>query len=1046
MYYVPISLCTKPPKTVTKRIGVCVVSAYIYRVKQFLLLACIVCPVLQANAQAGLNNVHVLGDEQGYTGYNYSIIYQAPSGKIYTSTYDGEIAIHGNNYSIPLEKISRQPGVNGFFLEINTNEAWYYDSKRIVIILGDSIYRTIQIPGETHLFSRMGAGLIYLIKEKTRIAIYFFDGKSFVIKTYDYSMSLSKEATFQSVFKNGAPFLSTMDGDSLKIYQPDVTSFSFRLLKSYYTGTVIVAGFIDEMNFYMAKMPEYRHFLIVENGIIREKFKKNDDPESLFLIQRQSYPFGIKKLKNGRLQIFNFTEQDNKLNSAIESIDNIHLTSAATTYGSWNASTGNKPVRISKTVYRYPGIFKNNRSHGIFSLRSDDEGRIWAGGYEGGISVIHNDSIIRFPADELHITNGGSWVGNHMYLISEGQPNGLYQINRNGKYNLLTNGFTGFYSLLSADKKYFYLGTGNFEGMWRTKSTSLESGKPDWEKLDSTKGITLFNILTITEDKTGRIWCGHPKRGVSVYNPDNGHAQTWLIEKQETPFGVFSSITDSRGTVWFGSAGQGLWYYDDYTLPANPLSCKKARHPLLNSAKTITSLTIYKEWLVISAYDKMLLLNLDTFYQKKKILVRYLNPDDASFSSFTEQNTSLTSAKDNSVWFSTSDMLYRWDLGSWLKLPTCKVSLDLILKGNENTRSLKPNETSSFKPGFNNLDFELRLLSPDNLPRYMSAILIKDGDSLQYPPPSLQNVYNYSNLENGHYQFHVNVFEADGSVSHYEYRILIRKFLWQQPVFWIIISFLISGIVAYLLLLRKKNQLTAGKLKLKEAEIMAFKSEQEKKLAKLQLVSLSSQFRPHFILNALNTIGAKMDENPDAESVLSRLGESVNIIFNHAKGQKILHTFEEEWKLVLNIIHIHRLMYLKKLEIQVPELNSLSSFMDIRIPMGLLQIPVENALLHGLSNREEGPWKLSVDIQAIEEHLVVVITDNGIGRKKSAGLSNFSKHGTGTKNLGEIIQIINSTSENKISVTYKDGIFNHAGDSFGTSVEIRIPTQLNYDN
>ncbi len=77
---------------------------------------------------------------------------------------------------------------------------------------------------------------------------------------------------------------------------------------------------------------------------------------------------------------------------------------------------------------------------------------------------------------------------------------------------------------------------------------------------------------------------------------------------------------------------------------------------------------------------------------------------------------------------------------------------------------------------------------------------------------------------------------------------------------------------------------------------------------------------------------------------------------------------------------------------------------------------------------------------------MVKISDNGVGRKKSATLSNFTKHGTGTKNLNEIISIINAANKDKITLAYTDDIYASEAGEFGTSVIIEIPNQLHYGN
>jgi sensor histidine kinase YesM len=188
-----------------------------------------------------------------------------------------------------------------------------------------------------------------------------------------------------------------------------------------------------------------------------------------------------------------------------------------------------------------------------------------------------------------------------------------------------------------------------------------------------------------------------------------------------------------------------------------------------------------------------------------------------------------------------------------------------------------------------------------------------------------------------------------------------------------------------------------------------------------------------------------MDENPSAESVLGRLGESVNIIFNQSRLQKIVHPFLQEWKLVENIIHIHQLMYLKELEVHLPEKEEMLDFLDGELPLGLLQIPVENALLHGLSNREKGPWKLEIKFIKEASFLQIIIRDNGVGRTKAATLSNFTKHGTGLNNLNALLGIVNQGKPQAITIVYKDDIFNDEAVSYGTEVIITLPRPFNYE-
>ncbi len=997
----------------------------------------------QLPVPAGLANSCTLDEKQGYDGFNYATIFHAPSGKVYTRTYDGLIAIHGNNYTNTLPAISGQAATGGNFIEISENEAWFYDSKKIVVIKQDTIFKSVPYPEESLLTTDFKGGILCIFKNRSATDLYFFNGETLRLLKSEMNVEVTHQSALFKAASGKIYFITTRAGE-LHIYEIMQGQVSLRFLKSYTLGNAKTYSLQDENNLVIQGTGSNTDVYSIRNGLPERIRPDNNTVTDLSLIQELSYPFGLKRADDRTSFLFDITKQETDLPNIL-TLENMNLCNFEKYYGSFYTSTLNKPQRIFTTLKKYPFIFTNNTASSIFSVQEDVTGNIWAGSYRGGVSVLRDNRSVQLPGFSHRITNGGCTTPEHVYLLCEGVENGILQIDRNRKVRLLTKGINGFYTFISNDKKSFYYGTAEYNGLWETSLEGIERGLPVWNKIDSSKGISLRNVLTITEDKAGNIWCGHPKRGIAVYNPKTGKARTWLTDKKETTFGAYSSLTDNQGTVWLGSGDKGLWYYNDYTREPSPENCKRIDHPLLNSGKSLMALSVYNNWLLISGYDKMMLLNLDSFYVRNKIILRYLNPQEASFTSVTEQNTLLTSRKDSSVWFSTSDMLYQWDVKKWLSLPVYPVKTSVFITSNGVNTELSDSKDNSFSPGFGSFDIHIRYLSPDNMPRYTRFTMVKDGDSILFPEPDLQNIYPVKNISSGDYRFILEVFEMDGRITRYTYQIHIQKFLWQQWWFWISLSILLISLAAYFLNQKRKRQLAEQKVKTKEAELLTLKSEQERKIATLKLASLSSQFRPHFILNALNTIGAQMDDNPEAETVLSRLGESVNIIFNHAKQQYILHSFTNEWKLVKNVIDIHRLMYLKALNFTLPDEEMIWLFQDFRVPMGILQIPVENALLHGLSNKETGPWNLSIHLLKTDHYAIVNINDNGVGRKKSASLSNFTKHGTGTKNLTEIISIINDANADKITITYKDEQNATGEEASGTTVIIEIPINLNYE-
>lgn len=993
---------------------------------------------------SGFANSAILDEKLGFAGFNYATIYHAPSGKVYTCTYDGNLAIHGNNYRIDLASISGQPANGGKFREVNEHETWYYDSKKIVVIRNDTVNRVLMLPAETHMYTITNQGLIVLHNAGGSAEVYQFNGDSLYLTLKAPSVPVNASS---GLFSNesGNIYYAISFKDSLRIYRVMTAPVSISLIKTYPTGTVNIYNIRNENNVVLQQKDNSAQWYKIVNGLLIKINAQDTTVVNISNMQEQCYPFGLVRKNASFSQIFDMTNTSGNL-PAVLTYDNANLIWIDKNYGSYYINSNSKPQRVFPCIKKYPFVFNNTSSNSIFSIQEDETGTIWAGCYQGGTSIIRKEKVISLPNLNFRITNGGTSNGKYIYLLSEGSQNGLLQINNNFSSKFIIKGTNGFYTYINRDKSRFYYGTGEYNGIWFSSLSGLEKGRPEWTKIDSSRGILLKNILTITEDTAGRIWCGHPKRGLAIYMPESGKARTWLTEKKETDFGAYSSLTDKKGTIWLGTGANGLWYYNDYTREPSPANCRKIDHPLLNTGKPVMALSLYKNWLVISGYDKMMLLDLDSFYLKNKIRLRYLNPMEASFTSVTEQNTLLTSRIDSSIWFSTGDMLYQWDIKKWLGLPVYTVKTTTFLTAGGKTFPLSTESDNSFKPGFNSFDIHVRYLAPDNMPRYTRFTMVKEGDSILFNEPGLLNNYPVKNLSSGNYLFILEIFEMDGHINRYTYPILIQKFLWQQWWFWMTLTTILIALAVYFINQHRKRQLAEEKVKTKEAELLSLKNEQERKIASLKLASLSSQFRPHFILNALNTIGAQMDDKPEAETVLSRLGESVNLIFNHAKQQQILHPFIHEWKLLNNVIDIHRLMYLKKLETTLPDEETIRKITEVKVPMGILQIPVENALLHGLSNKETSPWHLSVSLTLTDRYLTILISDNGVGRKKSASLSNFTKHGTGTKNLDEIVGIINQKNEEKLTVSYRDNHSREGDECAGTTVTIVIPVNLKYEN
>ncbi len=85
-----------------------------------------------------------------------------------------------------------------------------------------------------------------------------------------------------------------------------------------------------------------------------------------------------------------------------------------------------------------------------------------------------------------------------------------------------------------------------------------------------------------------------------------------------------------------------------------------------------------------------------------------------------------------------------------------------------------------------------------------------------------------------------------------------------------------------------------------------------------------------------------------------------------------------------------------------------------------------------------GPWILTIIVEALPEHYRIIIEDNGVGRKKGGEISAAKKHGTGTKNLADMLEIISEAGGPRFLIAYEDVLLPGQGTVAGTRCIITI--------
>ncbi len=259
----------------------------------------------------------------------------------------------------------------------------------------------------------------------------------------------------------------------------------------------------------------------------------------------------------------------------------------------------------------------------------------------------------------------------------------------------------------------------------------------------------------------------------------------------------------------------------------------------------------------------------------------------------------------------------------------------------------------------------------------------------------------------------------------------------------IAVLLLIGVILFRIILLKRKNE--KNRRELAENELRIQKLESERKQAGLQqqatdleMQALRAQMNPHFIFNCLNAINGfiLINESETAADYLTKFSRLIRMVLNNS--QKKFISLDEELETLGLYLYMEALRSKNNFNYQIKCDDTIDA-LSIFIPPLLLQPFAENAIWHGLMNKE-GDGELLIDLHLENNILQCTITDNGVGRKQAAILK--SKSAEKNKSMG--LQI----TKNRMALLNRDlngesffeitDLKDEWGNATGTSVSLKI--------
>lgn len=207
-------------------------------------------------------------------------------------------------------------------------------------------------------------------------------------------------------------------------------------------------------------------------------------------------------------------------------------------------------------------------------------------------------------------------------------------------------------------------------------------------------------------------------------------------------------------------------------------------------------------------------------------------------------------------------------------------------------------------------------------------------------------------------------------------------------------------------------------------------------ITSLRLENVRNRISPHFVFNVLNR---EMNLHKGEEESKNLIGLTKLIRRNLELTDCLAVSLADELEFVDTYVDLEKESLGADFHYQL-ELDERINLQEVKVPSMLLQIPVENAIKHGL-RLKEGKRLLIIKVRRLEDNQVdIVVCDNGGGYRQVS-----VNHGTGTgmKVITQTIQLLNTYNSRPILVKISNVM---VGDENEMGCEVRFVIPLNYSS
>ncbi|MGQ9799460.1 MAG: sensor histidine kinase [Ignavibacterium sp.] len=178
-----------------------------------------------------------------------------------------------------------------------------------------------------------------------------------------------------------------------------------------------------------------------------------------------------------------------------------------------------------------------------------------------------------------------------------------------------------------------------------------------------------------------------------------------------------------------------------------------------------------------------------------------------------------------------------------------------------------------------------------------------------------------------------------------------------------------------------------GKLNYKKAEIESLIFEAAVK--DFELKTLKAQLNPHFVFNAMNSIRALIEEDPEsAKNAVTKLSNLMRYTLKIERTETVPLT--EELRTIQDYLDLEKIRFEERLNYKI---TSSAEAERVEIPPMMIQTLVENGIKHGISKSTTG-GDIEINCSVVSDKLKIVIINTGsfdeeqLKNSKGFGVSN----------------------------------------------------------